>query len=162
MATLPLSPWPADLRPEGAPVWSRNELVIEASPEAVWSVLLRAGDWPSYYANARDVMIEGGAQELSADAVFTWRTFGIGVQTQVTAFEPARVLAWRGDSWLGRGFHTWLFEPVPEGCRLVTEEVQRGWLPWVARAYLRPGLLRWHQRWLEGLADQACGRKGPA
>ncbi len=151
------SPWPEDLRPEGAPVSSRNELFIEAPPDRVWQVLIGAVDWPSLYDNAQDVRIDGGDLVLSAGAWFSWRTFGVAVRTQVIAWEPGRVLAWRGDDWKGRGCHTWLLEPEGQGTRLVTEEVQRGPVPWLGRLYLQPALLRWHQLWLEGIRGRCHG-----
>lgn len=158
---MPTSPWPDDLRPEGAPVFTRNELVIEAPPQAVWEVLIRAVDWPEFYDNAKDVRIEGGGSVLGEGAVFTWRTFGIAVRTEVIAWEPGRCLAWRGDDWKGRGCHTWLLEPEGDGTRLVTEEVQRGPVPWLGQLYLQPGLLRWHQLWLEGIAARATRMARP-
>ncbi len=148
--------WPEDLSPEGAPVVSYNALEIAAPVERVWAVLVRAVAWPSLYANCKDLQIEGHpGPDLGPGVFFTWRTFGLRVRTQVTAWEPERFLAWRGDTWYGRGYHLWRLEPTQQGCRLVTEEVQRGLVPWLGRLYLRPALHSWHQRWLEGLAARA-------
>jgi hypothetical protein len=90
--------------------------------------------------------------------VFTWTTFGIRVRTRVEVFEAGRALAWRGDQRIGHGMHTWSLEPIGSRCRVVTEEVQRGFLPSLGRWYIRAGLRKWHQRWLEGLRDRAAGR----
>lgn len=149
--------WPDDLQPARCPVVACNELMIEASPEAVWAHLIAAPAWPEFYANAREVAIEGGASVLGPGAVFTWKTFGISVRTRVEVFEPGRALAWRGDQRLGHGMHTWAIEPMGARCLVVTEEVQRGFLPSLGRWYIRRGLRTWHQRWLEGLRDRACG-----
>jgi hypothetical protein len=148
--------WPDDLRPEGAPVYARNELAIAAPAEAVWAHLVAAESWPSFYANAKDVTIAGDAgPDLALGTVFRWKTFGVRVETRVEVCEPCTALAWRGDQRIGRGFHTWLLAPTPTGCVVVTEEVQRGIVPSAARWYLRRGLRRWHQKWLEGLAQRA-------
>ena len=48
--------------------------------------------------------------------------------------------------------------PEEGGTRVVTEETQHGWVPFLGRWYLRRGLLKWHQRWLEGLAERAARR----
>jgi hypothetical protein len=52
--------------------------------------------------------------------------------------------------------HTWLICPTPQGCTVITEEVQAGLVPSLGRLYLRRGLQQWHQRWLEGLAARAA------
>ena len=146
--------WPGDLLPGGAPVATRNALVVPIAPDVVWQALVRATDWPRFYANARDVRILDG-DELAVGVEFTWRTLGIPVRTRVTELEPQRSLTWRGHTWYGRGCHTWRIEPAGSGCRIVTEEVQRGLVPWMLGWWIRPQLLRWHQRWLEGLGRSA-------
>ena len=153
-----IDPWPADLRPEGAPVVSFNALDIPFPVDRVWAVLIRAGDWPALYANCKDLrFIDGPGPDLSAGQWFTWRTFGLRVRTRVTDFEPGHLLGWRGDTWYGRGYHLWRLEPTQAGCRLVTEEAQRGLVPTLLAPLLRRGLHHWHQRWLEGLAARVAG-----
>lgn len=155
-------PWPDDLRPEGAPVFTTNRLDIAAPPAAVWPHLVRASAWPEFYGNASDVRFAPGAgPELAPGTTWSWRTFGLRVTTRVIAFEPERFLAWRGDAVYGRGVHTWTLLPTEGGCTVVTEEVQRGFVPSLLRWYLRPGLLRWHERWLEGLARRAGSQASP-
>lgn len=151
-AAMETTTWPDDLRPDGAPVATHNALVVPSPPEQVWDRLVRAPKWPEIYANAADVHIDGDAPDLTPGAHFTWRTLGFRVATTVAEFDPRRLLTWRGDTWYGRGRHTWTLDPVPGGTRLVTEEVQRGLVPTLLGWWIRPRLYRWHQRWLEGLA----------
>src|SRR5690349_3971797 len=47
--------WPPRFAPDHCPVHVRNELAIAAAPERVWHWLVRAQDWPRWYANAADV-----------------------------------------------------------------------------------------------------------
>jgi uncharacterized protein YndB with AHSA1/START domain len=149
--------WPDDLGPDRSPVYTCNELEIEATPEAVWAHLIDAEAWPKFYANARDVRVDGAGALLAPGTVFTWKTFGLRVKTRVEVFEPPTALAWRGDQRIGRGMHTWTLEPTGSGCRVVTEEAQGGALPSIGRWYIRGALLRWHQRWLEGLSERTRG-----
>jgi hypothetical protein len=44
-----------------------------------------------------------------------------------------------------------MLEPAGAGCRVLTEETQRGWLPMLARWYLLRMLARGHRGWLEDL-----------
>ena len=148
--------WPADSRPDGAPVYTYNAIDVAAPPERVWAWLVRATAWPSYYDNASNVrFVDGGGPDLAPGTRFTWTTFNVRVDTLVTEFEPCSRLAWRGKTLGGSGYHGWVIEPTGQGCHVITEETQRGIVPSLGRWFLRPGLLGQHQRWLEGLARVA-------
>jgi hypothetical protein len=151
--------WPADFRPDIAPVHSHNVLEIDAPAAVVWAWLVRAQRWPEWYRNCRSLRMEDGSAELTLGTHFIWTTLGVRVDTTVEEFEPPLRLAWRGHTVGGRGYHAWLLEPRGEGCRVTTDECQRGLLPWLARALLRRALIRAHDAWLADLARIA--RTGP-
>ena len=144
--------WPEGLDPRIGDVFSHNELTIDVPPEQVFRWLLRATAWPTFYSNARRIRLEGGGDELRLGTRFSWWTFGVPVTTTVDALEPGRYLAWSGTGLGARGHHVWLIEPTLGGCRVVTEEVQRGPMVALLAPLLRVGLRRSHQGWLEGLA----------
>jgi hypothetical protein len=74
---------------------------------------------------------------------------GVRVHTTVEELVPYR-RSGRGGG--GCAHHGWVIEPVNGGCLVVTEETQQGFVPSLGRFFLRRALLKWHQRWLEGLA----------
>lgn len=145
--------FPEGALPHQSPVYVRNSLVIPAAPERLFAWLLAAPRWPEWYANAKDVRIAGDAPLLTLGAEFTWVTFGVPVHTRIEELVPARRLAWSGRGLGSTAYHGWLLEPVAEGTRVTTEETQRGFVATIGRVPLRRGLLKWHQRWLEGLAQ---------
>jgi uncharacterized protein YndB with AHSA1/START domain len=146
--------WPVEFDPETAPVYARNEIRTALPAERLWSALIAATEWPQWYPHARRVRIAGGGRTLTATSAFTWTTLGVRVRTQVTEFEPARRLAWRGAGPAAAGYHRWIFVPAADGgCLVVTEEVQTGLVPRLRAAGLRRSLLANHQRWIEGLVD---------
>lgn len=147
--------FPEGQRPEESPVFTRNELTIAAPPERIWAWLLRAPRWPEWYANARNVDIDGGSQDLALGSKFHWTTFGVRVHTVIEEFVPHHRLAWGGKGLGSSAYHGWVITPHDGGCVVVTEETQQGVIPSVCRLFLRRGLLKWHQRWLEGLAGMA-------
>ena len=118
--------WPAGMEPEGAPVYAYNELEMESVPEAVWAWLVRATLWPTWYSNARRVRIEGEGQDLAKGLSFSWVTFGVPVKTRIEEWEPNERLAWSGEGLGFRGYHGWVIERTDTGCKVVTEETQRG------------------------------------
>ncbi len=154
--------WPEGHDPEDCPVSSWNELQIAAPVDRVWAALVRAVDWPSVYANASDVDIDGGGPDLSAGVTFRWKTFGLRVETTVREFEVGERLAWYGEGYGSSGYHSWTLHAREGGCLLVTEETQRGFVPFVARWYLRGALHRQHDAWLRGLATIATQSTSPS
>jgi hypothetical protein len=49
---------------------------INASCERVWSHIVDANNWPTWYPNSKDVQIQGGDPVLRDGTVFRWTTFG--------------------------------------------------------------------------------------
>jgi len=154
--------WPSDLNPQNSPVYTHNELEMPAKPNIVWAWLIRATRWPEWYSNCKDVkIVEGESKvDLSQGAVFMWKTFGMRVVTRVEVFEPFTQLAWRGKGFLGKGYHAWLIEETQNGCKVITEEVQSGFMISIGRRQIKQRLLKEHQNWLKGLAKMSTRSSG--
>ncbi len=153
--------WPVDCTPRNSPIYALNELQIPVPAEAVWEWLVRAPLWPRWYATSRDVEILEGPEphRLGAGSRFRWRTSNTLwrlVETTVDVCEPPTMLGWGGQAMGSRGYHSWLLVPGSEGCHVITEECQAGMLPSLGRGLLERGLVKRHQRWLEGLRAAAC------
>ena len=151
--------WPVEFEPRRVAVHAVNELGMQVSPSSVWKVLIRASEWPFWYANAASVRIDRDALDLSAGARFTWRTFGVNLVSRVEEFEPEERIAWTAKSFGVWVYHAWLITPTENGCHVLTEETQHGFLSRGAKLFFPGRMERWHQRWLEGLASRAkeCG-----
>lgn len=147
--------FPEGQRPDQSPIHTRNTLLIAAPPERVWAWLIAAKRWPEFYANATRIEVEGG-DRLAPGTLFHWNTLGLRVHTTVQQFVPNQRLSWAGRGMGAAAYHGWVIEPRPAGCLVVTEETQQGFLPSVSRVFVRRSLLKWHQRWLEGLARAAA------
>lgn len=153
--------WPTAHGPAGADIHVANGGSSQAPPEFVWAWLIQPELWPRYYGNARRLRpIEGGWPVLESGSRFSWVTFGAPVKTVVTEFEPFERLAWTGEGLGARGHHAWLLRPDESGgCRILTEETQRGAAVRSLRPILRPAMRWQHQRWVDGLAAIA-GQEG--
>ncbi len=82
--------WPDKYKPEQSPVYSYNELKIDAAVEVVWAWLVRAPLWPKWYVNSKNVVIESeNSLDLKLGTMFSWTTFGIRVRTSIVEFEPS-------------------------------------------------------------------------
>ncbi len=151
--------WPDRYAPDRVAARVSNEMTIHAPPEAVWTQLIRARDWPDWYPNASDVQIEGGAASLCPGARFTWRTFGVSVRSTVREFVPESRIAWDGAGFLLDVYHAWLIEARPGGCWVLTEEHQNGLAARAQAALMPKRMYRGHQLWLERLRARAEGRQ---
>jgi len=145
--------WPSGMEPENVAVYARNEIEIAAAPERVWRWLVGGERWPQWYGNCASFHYTGqqGGPDLATGRSFQWRTFNTRVRSVVRVFEPYRELGWDARATGLYAYHGWTLEPGGAGCRVVTEETQRGWMPMLARWYLRRMLARGHQGWLEDL-----------
>jgi Polyketide cyclase / dehydrase and lipid transport len=122
----PLIHWPQGLEPRNVDVFVHNEGWIDASPAVVWANLIDALQWPSWYANAADVQIEGGAPKLAEGVNFTWKTFGFPIRSTVDFFAPGREIGWSVDNPQFKVHHAWLLIPERGGTQVITEEAQKG------------------------------------
>jgi predicted acylesterase/phospholipase RssA len=140
--------------PQTAPINVQNELVIDALPERIWEVLIKAADWPKWYPNARNVHVRGGGLDLHPKAKFSWITFGVCLRSEVKEFSPCARLAWTAKFVGVDAYHAWQIERIGQRSRVITEETQYGWLA-RAQDYLLPKrMYDGHQLWLERLARE--------
>jgi hypothetical protein len=49
--------WPGDVNPDRADLFAHNDIVVNAPADVIWSHLVRASAWPSWYSNASDVVV---------------------------------------------------------------------------------------------------------
>ena len=152
--------WPDGHRPEESAFHAVNELQIAADPEVVWAWLIRPDLWPSYYSNARFIKhLEGAWPKLELGSRFRWFSFGAFVTSQVVVYEPGQRIDWDAKVLGGRGYHGWVLNGHEGGTFVRTEETQKGPGIQVVKPVLRPMMVRFHQRWLEGLSRVAS--EGP-
>jgi uncharacterized protein YndB with AHSA1/START domain len=135
-----------------------NERVVTAPCERVWAWLVRADLWPSWYPNSSGVRIESpaAALELALGTKFRWTTFGVTLDSVVEEFVPRERIAWTAKAYGVDAYHAWLLEPVPQGCRVLTEETQHGWLAALSDRVMPNRMRKGHDLWLERLQQQAA------
>ncbi len=136
-----------------------NELIVAAPCDRVWAWLVRADLWPSWYPNSSHVRLldPPSARELSLGARFRWKTFGISLDSVVEEFVPGERIAWTARACGVDAYHAWLLEPTPQGCRVLTEETQNGWLAALSHWVMPNRMHAGHDLWLQRLGKQAAG-----
>jgi hypothetical protein len=144
--------WPAGHEPVSSPVFAQNSIDIAAAPETIWSLLIDCRAWPRWYRHCTDVSILRGGPLLGPGSQFRFKTFGYYFEPEIDHYEPSRMLIWSAKGPVGTsGAHAWHVETRPNGCRVVTEEAQKGLLLHLIGRRTRKTLLNSHQDWLNAL-----------
>jgi uncharacterized protein YndB with AHSA1/START domain len=171
--------WPAQYRPDDAGFFVHNEIHVKAPPSVVWEELIRAEAWPSWYEGASNVRIPpyvlpGGApasvqsvghaahangeRVLYPESIFTWRTMDWDFTSKVTEFDAPHRLAWESRKSNIKGYHAWLIVPTADGCKVVTEESQHGFLTLMQKIFVPNELRGFHDVWLAALKERSEAR----
>jgi uncharacterized protein YndB with AHSA1/START domain len=120
--------WPAGFEPAKADLFAHNALIINASCERVWSHIVDASRWPTWYPNSKDVQIQNGDPVLRDATVFRWNTFGLAIESKVQEYVPNQRLGWFGyaPGTPPSFYHSWYLEPKGAMCRVVMDEAGVG------------------------------------
>lgn len=154
--------WPEEFEPSRNPIHVRNELAATVPVDRVWAWLIRAALWPSWYVNSKNVRFLGGRPpDLALGTRFRWWTFGVTITSTVLEFVPGERIAWDAHALGVHVYHAWLIRPTTEGCHILTEETQRGWIARLGALLMPNRMSRYHQIWLERLRDNAASGMPP-
>ena len=148
--------WPRGYEPENCPIHVRNELEMPSTPEITWAWIIRAQLWPTWYPNSADIQfLSGQPPDFALGTKFRWKTFGVTIKSTVLEFVPYERIAWDAHGTGLDAYHAWLIQKTDQGCKVLMEETQRGWLARLGKA-LRPNrMAELHQVWLERLRGQS-------
>jgi hypothetical protein len=119
--------WPNGFDPAHADLFAHNVVVINAPAESVWAKLIEAEAWPTWYSNARDVVIDDPSGQLGENVTFEWTTFGLKIVSEVAEVAPYDRLGWYGNGDQLRAYHSWLLIPrSADSTYVVMEEIGMG------------------------------------
>jgi hypothetical protein len=114
--------WPDRFDPVQADLFAHNAVVINASAKRIWTKLIAAAAWPTWYSNTNEVVINDPSGQLGKDVTFKWTTFGLEIVSKVAEFVPYARLGWYGSGYQLRAYHTWLLVPRPGDSTYVVME----------------------------------------
>ncbi|MCB9764205.1 MAG: SRPBCC domain-containing protein [Alphaproteobacteria bacterium] len=106
----------------------RTRTMIHASPDAIWSALTDAADYPRW--NPTVTKVEGDIVSGGTIKVFATISPDRAFPVKVSRFEPGRVMEWSSGMPLGlfKGVRTFTITPEGEGVAFEMEEVFSGLL----------------------------------
>jgi hypothetical protein len=95
--------WPEEYLPGTTDNFASNEIIVSGLTAAqIWAQLDDTTLWPGYYSNVADIHFhDGSGPTLSANARFSFSTFGFPIEAQITEYVPpvagqAARVAWHG------------------------------------------------------------------
>ena len=148
--------WPENYQPEESKFFVHNEIDINATPEAVWEVLINAGAWEDYYEGASDLVLKDNTTgRLDETSVFTWKTMGLAFTSTIEEFEAPYRLSWESNKKSIQGYHAWLIIPTDKGCKLITSEAQHGFMTLLQKIFVPNKLRKLHDTWLAEIKQQS-------
>jgi hypothetical protein len=62
--------WPDEYSPSETPIHAANDASTSGSSDTVWSLIIHAPAWPSFYPHATNIRIVGGGDALSLGAIY--------------------------------------------------------------------------------------------
>ncbi len=144
--------WPAKYDPSVSKFYVHNEIEINANAAVVWSILIDALKWESWYSGAKNVKLtDSTSKVLDAHSIFIWETMGLKFRSIIKEFKAGSLLAWESNKPQIQGYHVWLIVPTKNGCKVITDESQNGWLTFFEKTFQRKKLKRLHNIWLNGI-----------
>jgi uncharacterized protein YndB with AHSA1/START domain len=140
-----------------APMVSRKEIFIQASPEVVWKIQTDINAWRDWQPDIGKSQLDG---RLATNSVFKWTSGGFAVTSTLQEVVPQQRIAWTGQAFGTTARHIWTFEPENGGTVVRTEESMEGWLISILKP-LMPGFLEKSlDVWLKSLKNKAEGETG--
>lgn len=147
--------WPEYYHPKNAQLHVRNETLIPATADAIWSSLIHAPCWPQWGRAKTSVqIINGDGVELHKGTIFRWRARAVHFDCTVVEYIPHERIAWKGKCGDVDMYHAWLIEPTDDGCVILTESTQRGGMTWLTKYFTSRNIHSYHRRWLDELKQQ--------
>lgn len=144
--------WPENHSPKSAVVFAHNSIEIAASPEKVWSLLIDCVRWPIWYKHCTNVTILQGGPLLGPASQFRFKTMQLYFEPKIEVFERPTRLLWTAQGPAGSsGAHAWYIESTLEGCRVITEEAQKGLILNLVKSRTQRTLFEAHEDWLQSL-----------
>ena len=121
----------------GASVTGQAEIHINAAPQAVWEVLTRLEDWPSWNSDVKWMRFDG---PVAPGTEFRWKAGPGTIVSTIDRVEPPRYISWHGRTLTIDAYHEWWLEPREGGTFVRTEEAFFGTLARVLRRTLQKTL----------------------
>jgi len=130
----------------------RKEILISASPEAVWKIQSDINGWKNWQTDITRSQLDG---ELKPSVIFKWASGKFTITSTIQEVVPQQRLAWSGKSLGSFAKHIWMFKPQNGGTLVTTEESMEGWLISILKPFAHGFLDKSLELWMQNLKKKA-------
>ncbi|MDX1909192.1 MAG: SRPBCC family protein [Bacteroidia bacterium] len=131
-----------------APVCQTGEILIQASPARVWSVLTDINHWPRWHTAISRANTEASP---APGVTFDWTVNGARIHSVLHTVTPYEAFGWSGTTFGGAAIHNWYLIPQADATLVKVEESLEGWLVRLFKTSMNQSLSRDIQSWLTSL-----------
>ena len=104
---------------ENAPVITRDEILIDAPLDTIWSLQTGISSWSEWQPDIDASTLEG---PLEVGTVFRWQTYGLSIESTIQEIDAPRRIVWSGLAQGITAIHSWTMTPSEDRVLVHTEE----------------------------------------
>ena len=134
-----------------APVRCRKTILINASPEKIWSVMTDIDHWANWQTQIKQPKLNG---ELKPETTFDWKTGGAKIHSTLHTVETFNLFGWTGKTFGMYAIHNWALTEINGHTQVSVEESMEGFLTEVFNKSFNKNLQKGMQNWLELLKKE--------
>lgn len=134
---------------KNAPVYIKESITINSSPQEVWNTLTHIDQWSSWNPLIQNAKLNG---ELLPGTTFNWKTGGMKIKSTIHTAMPHERFGWTGKAIGSNAIHNWEIESKNGQVVVTMEESMDGWLVKMMRKKIQKELEKSALVWLEKLA----------
>lgn len=135
-----------------APVRASKSILIEASPERVWSVLSNIDKWIEWNSEVQYSKLNG---QLVIGTTFYWKTDSLKIISTLHTVVPNEQLGWSGKAFGTYAIRNWRIASKGQETEVWVEESMDGLLMKIFRGFMNNTLEKGLTRWLKSLKKEA-------
>lgn len=133
---------------EHAPVICSKSILIQASPEKVWSVLTNIDEWAKWQPEISQPKLNG---PLIPNSTFKWKTGGAKIHSKLHTVGPFKKFGWTGKTFGILAIHNWYLTEENGQTRVLVEESMEGLIARLLKKSFNRNMERGMQNWLSYL-----------
>ncbi|WP_190811311.1 SRPBCC family protein [Flagellimonas sp. S3867] len=131
-----------------APVVSNKIVLINASPENVWEVLINIDQWSTWQSDVTSSKLKG---EFGLNSTFIWRSGGTKINSTIHTIEPFENFGWAGKTLGLLAVHNWKLIDIDGGTIVNVSESMNGFLAKLFKRQLKMAIEKGMQNWVDML-----------
>ena len=135
-----------------APVKCSKTILINSTPEKVWSILTNIDKWANWQTDITKPKLNGS---LKPTTTFDWQSGGAKIHSTIQIIDEFKYIGWTGKSFGMLAIHNWKLTTENGQTKVEVEESMEGLLAGLFKKPFNRSLETGMQKWLELLKKES-------